>query len=201
MGASGFVRAGTAAVLVAAGAAWAASDPASVPASSHHPATGPRGELIEAQTPPFSEGIYPCSGCHEGPGDTTRRELGFHDEIQEVFTHGSGSRWCLDCHDNGNRDVLHLSNGDPVPFTESYRLCGQCHGDKYRDWRGGVHGKRVGHWNGEKTFFLCVNCHNPHSPAFRGIEEVEVDGVLITRPTLVPMKPLPPPTRPEEMRR
>ena len=138
---------------------------------------------IQAQPPPFSEGIFPCTGCHAGPGDKTRRTLGFHDEIQGVFDHDSDHRWCLDCHDNANRDVLHLSNGDPVPFTESYRLCGQCHGDKYRDWRWGVHGKRVGQWDGQKTYFLCVNCHNPHSPRFK------------------PLKPLPPPVRPEEMRR
>jgi hypothetical protein len=198
---AGFVRTGTVALTLIAGGALAASDPAADPTVEGHPATGPRGELIQAETPPFSEGIYPCSDCHAGGGDTTRRELGFHEDIQEVFTHGIENRWCLDCHNNENRDVLHLSNGEPVLFTESYRLCGQCHGDKYRDWRAGVHGRRVGNWNGDKTYFLCVNCHNPHAPAFRGIEEVEVDGVLITRPTLEPMKPLPPPTHPEDMRR
>jgi formate-dependent nitrite reductase cytochrome c552 subunit len=70
-----------------------------------------------------------------------------------------------------------------VPFTESYRLCGQCHGDKYRDWRWGVHGKRIGNWDGQKTYFLCVNCHNPHSPKFK------------------PLKPMPVPTKPQEMHR
>ena len=90
--------------------------------------------------------------------------------------HDADHRWCLDCHDNAKRDVLHLSSGDPVPFTESYRLCGQCHGDKYRDWRAGVHGKRIGHWDGEKTYFLCVNCHNPHAPRFKGVVEIEVAG-------------------------
>ena len=160
-------------------------------ASDHQPASGPTKAApapekpghIQAQPPPFSDGIFPCTSCHTGPGDKTRRALGFHDEVQGVFDHDSEHRWCLDCHDNANRDVLHLSNGDPVPFTESYRLCGQCHGDKYRDWRWGVHGKRVGMWDGEKTYFLCVNCHNPHSPKFK------------------PLKPKPAPTRPEEMHR
>jgi hypothetical protein len=138
---------------------------------------------FQAQPPPFSEGIFPCTQCHQGAGNPERRELAFHDEVQSAFHHDSANRWCLDCHDNANRDVLHLSSGAPVPFTESYRLCGQCHGDKYRDWRAGVHGKRVGMWSGAKTYFLCVNCHNPHSPRFK------------------PLKPEPAPTRPEEMRR
>jgi hypothetical protein len=147
------------------------------------PVKDPEGDLIQAKPPPFSDGIFPCSQCHEGRGDPTRRTLGFHDEIQEQFDHDSQNRWCLDCHDNARRDVLQLSSGAEVPFTESYRLCGQCHGDKYRDWRAGVHGKRIGHWDGQKTYFLCVNCHNPHSPRFKGIT------------------PEPRPRRPEEMKR
>ncbi len=146
------------------------------------PAPSKPAQLIQAEKPPFTEGIFPCSQCHPGPGDKTRRELAFHEDV--VLNHGPPeNRWCLDCHDNANRDVLHLTNGDPVPFTESYRLCGQCHGDKYRDWRVGVHGKRVGQWDGQKTYYLCVNCHNPHSPRFKAL------------------KPEPPPVRPEEQRR
>jgi hypothetical protein len=158
-------------------------------------AKDPGGELIQATSPPFSEGIFPCTQCHTGKGDATRRALGFHDEIQAVFSHDEEHRWCLDCHDNANRDVLHLSSGASVPFTESYRLCGQCHGDKFRD------GKRIGQWNGAKTYFLCVNCHNPHSPRFKGVTELTVDGKRTVAPTLTPMKPEPPPVRPEVMKR
>jgi hypothetical protein len=157
--------------------------------------------LVEAQPPPFSEGIFPCSGCHTDPGDRTRRQLAFHEDIQGIFDHDSEHRWCLDCHDSQNRDVLKLASGDTVPFTESYRLCGQCHGDKYRDWRAGVHGKRVGQWDGAKTYFLCVNCHNPHTPGFKGVKEVLVDGKKTTAPTLEMLRPEPRPLRPEEMRR
>ena len=157
--------------------------------------------LVEAKPPPFSEGIFPCSGCHTEPGDRTRRQLAFHEDIQEIFDHDSEHRWCLDCHDAQDRDVLKLASGETVPFTESYRLCGQCHGDKYRDWRAGVHGKRVGQWNGEKTYFLCVNCHNPHTPGFKGVKEVLVDGKKTTAPTLEVLRPEPRPLRPDEMRR
>jgi Zn finger protein HypA/HybF involved in hydrogenase expression len=125
---------------------------------------------VEAPPPPFSDGIFPCSNCHaEMKPDRTRRELvAMHDDIQ--LKHDEEHRWCLDCHDADNRDVLHLANGDRVPFEESYRVCGQCHGEKYRDWRAGVHGRRVGEWNGHKNYLLCPHCHNPHQPRFKALQ-------------------------------
>jgi hypothetical protein len=111
------------------------------------------------------------------PANRERREMtAFHTEIE--LRHDEENRWCLDCHDADNRDVLHLAGGQEIPFEESFRLCGQCHGEKYRDWRAGVHGRRSGSWNGHKTYLLCAHCHNPHAPAFE------------------PIEPLPPPVRP-----
>ena len=99
------------------------------------------------------------------PANRTRRALtDMHTDI--VLKHDEEHRWCLDCHDAENRDVLHLAGGEHVPFEESYRLCGQCHGEKLRDWRAGVHGRRSGDWNGHKTYLLCAHCHNPHQPRF-----------------------------------
>lgn len=188
------------AVAVAALAtARAGASPPAKPAAAP-PARKPE-VLVQARPPPFSEGIFPCMECHKDQKDPARRELGFHDEQQSIFDHDAEHRWCLDCHDLENRDVLRLASGAPVPFTESYRLCGQCHGDKYRDWRLGVHGKRVGHWDGEKTYLLCVSCHNPHSPRFKGVKEVVVDGKATVAPTLEKLRPEPRPHRPEEMRR
>jgi len=139
---------------------------------------------FEVPPPPFSEGIFPCSDCHDPdiPVNTQRRELTIaHEEI--VLHHDEEHRWCLDCHSAESRDQLHLASGELVEFSESYRLCGQCHGDKYRDWKAGVHGRRSGSWDGHKTYLLCVNCHNSHSPRF------------------APIEPMPPPNRPEELRR
>lgn len=180
-----------------------ANEPARAPAK---PAAKAPEVLVQANKPPFSEGIFPCSGCHDAKMErnATRRELVFHNDEgapAAVFDHDAEHRWCLDCHDLQNRDQLRLANGTHVPFTESYRLCGQCHGDKYRDWRVGVHGKRVGRWDGEKTYFLCVNCHNPHTPKFKGVQEVVVDGKKMVVPTLTYLKPEPRPRRPEEMRK
>ena len=87
-----------------------------------------------------------------------------------MFNHDSENRWCLDCHDLIKRDSLRLASGKLLDFKESYKLCGQCHGDKLRDWKVGVHGKRTGEWNGKKQYYLCVSCHNPHSPKFKSIK-------------------------------
>ena len=127
---------------------------------------------VQVPPPPFSEGVFPCSDCHNDtdlPPNPVRRQLvDAHDDI--VLKHDQEHRWCLDCHDSKNRDQLHLASGEGVPFEESYRLCGQCHGEKYRDWRVGVHGRRVGQWNGAKEYLLCVHCHSPHEPRFKPLQ-------------------------------
>jgi hypothetical protein len=141
--------------------------PAAQSASAPPPAPGERPEV---PPPPFSDGIFPCSGCHDNKSlvvNTTRRKLEMHDDI--VLRHDEEHRWCLDCHDATDRDQLHLASGERVPFTESYRLCGQCHGEKLRDWRAGVHGRRIGQWNGHKQYLLCAHCHSPHQPRFKPI--------------------------------
>jgi hypothetical protein len=133
--------------------------------------------------PPFSEDIFPCSECHEDiEPNPERRELEEHTEIAETFDHAKEQRWCLDCHNANDRDKLRLVNNKLISFEESYYLCGQCHGTIFRDWKAGVHGKRTGEWNGKKTYRLCVHCHNPHSPRFK------------------PIKPLPPPIKPGQIK-
>ena len=138
----------------------------------------PKEKTFAVPRPPFSEGVFPCSQCHTylKPNPAQRVLTEYHTEI--VLHHAEGQRWCTDCHNLLNRDKLRLVSGELVDFTESYRLCGQCHGDKFRDWKVGVHGKRTGNWNGDKQYLLCVHCHNPHDPKFKAL------------------KPLPPPVRP-----
>ena len=144
---------------------------APAPPSQERSTAGPPADMkVEVPPPPFSDGIFPCTTCHnkDMPANRTRRVLkDMHTDIE--LRHDEEHRWCLDCHDADNRDQLHLASGEPVPFAESYRLCGQCHGEKYRDWRAGVHGRRVGYWNGEKRYLLCVHCHSPHQPRFKSL--------------------------------
>jgi len=154
------------------------------PEASMPPASGPASQPTEyaVPRPPFSEGIFPCSQCHADQKTNPKRRVLTEEHTNIHLKHDVEHRWCLDCHNPDDRDYLRLASGEKVPFTESYRLCGQCHGDKYRDWRAGVHGRRTGQWNGHKTYLLCPHCHNPHEPRFK------------------PLKPLPPPVRPEHLR-
>jgi hypothetical protein len=79
--------------------------------------------------------------------------------------HGRGRIWCMDCHHNTKRNMLVDHFGDPVSFDQPQLLCGKCHGDKLRDWRDGIHGKRIGEFasTGKKRWFTCTECHNPHN--------------------------------------
>ena len=124
---------------------------------------------FKVEDPPFSEGIFPCMECHVDidPDPTPRALDDDHPDIQ--LKHGDRSRWCFDCHDPDDRNMLRLASGKKIPFRESYRLCGQCHGAKFRDWRKGLHGRRKGEWrsDGVKTSYVCAECHNPHSPKFK----------------------------------
>jgi len=137
---------------------------------------------IQLPPPPFSEGIFPCSECHaDMEVNLERRELEeFHDDI--ILKHDEENRWCMDCHDANNRDMLHSASGELIDFKESYKLCGQCHGPKLRDWKAGIHGRRTGSWNGQKEDLLCAHCHNPHTPKFEK------------------MKPAPPPKKPGKVK-
>jgi len=144
------------------------------------PVKGPANKMakdIQVPPPPFSEDIFPCSECHGDMEPNLQRRVleDAHDDI--VLKHDEQNRWCLDCHDAKNRDMLHLASGKLIDFKESYKLCGQCHGPKLRDWKNGVHGRRTGSWNGQKKYLLCAHCHNPHSPRFKM------------------MKPMPPPDK------
>ena len=142
-----------------------------------------RGEFL-VPPPPWSEsGYFPCTECHADLdlNEEPRVLEEMHDDIE--INHGPSDRWCLDCHNPDDRDVLRLINGRLISFDESYLLCGQCHGTIFRDWRQGIHGRRQGYWNGGKSYLLCAHCHDPHAPAFHAIA------------------PLPPPVRPQDLAR
>ena len=146
-------------------------------------ASQPKPQLFRVPPPPFSKGAFPCSECHADlDTDPTPRPMREKHRKIKLQHHDEENRWCLDCHDTADRDRLHLASGKLIEFEESYRLCGQCHGEKLRDWKAGVHGKRTGMWNGAKEYLLCAHCHNPHSPRFK------------------PIPPEPPPLRPTDIR-
>jgi len=140
------------------------------------------GEEFPVAPPPMTEGMFPCGNCH-ATMEVNRKKRELKEEHTDIkLHHAETMRWCLDCHDAKNRDKLRLYNGDLIKFTESYRLCGECHGPRYRDWRAGIHGKRTGYFmgSGKRTYFLCAHCHDPHEPKFKSL------------------KPEPPPHRPTD---
>ncbi len=131
--------------------------------------------VVLARTPRLA--TYPCmERCHaRRVADPTVREMReFH--TGRVLHHGPTLRWCDACHSLADLDRLRLFTGDTVSFDESYRLCGQCHAEKLRDWNRGIHGSQTGSWSGARARRSCTACHDPHAPQ---------------RPTF---DPLPPPT-------
>jgi formate-dependent nitrite reductase cytochrome c552 subunit len=92
-----------------------------------------------------------------------------HSDI--VMGHGSHGRNnnCFNCHNELNLELLQTRDGREVKFADSPVLCGSCHGPTYRDWEAGAHGRTSGYWDrsaGAIQRKVCVNCHNPHAPAF-----------------------------------
>ena len=113
---------------------------------------------------------FKCTECHTQPlnemnlnSDKTKKA---HWNIELVHA-GENVMNCMSCHTANNMDTLHSFTGKSIDFNHSYQLCGQCHSKQLKDWKGGAHGKRLGGWANPRVTQTCVNCHNPHQPAFQ----------------------------------
>ena len=114
--------------------------------------------------------LYPCSQCHaDSESDVSAATSDFHTD-KTISGHGEPLRGCFDCHNAKDLDGLRLVSGDPIEFQEVDTLCGQCHGKIYLAWKAGAYGKRTGAWNGDKRYYSCSECHDPHQPTFAAIE-------------------------------
>ncbi|MBI4818862.1 MAG: hypothetical protein HY791_21505 [Deltaproteobacteria bacterium] len=142
------------------------------PPQAFAPPTNPAARRVEivARSPTLS--MLPCQDgkCHaEGSISSEIKPLqDFHRGKQ--LEHGSTVVWCVWCHSKENLEKLKLLDGTLVSFDEGYKLCGQCHGDRLRDWKSGIHGRQTGRWSGLKSRVSCPACHNPHRPKFEPIE-------------------------------
>ena len=85
-------------------------------------------EEFPVAPPPMTEGMFPCSNCHATMEVNRKKRVLKEEHVDIKLHHAETMRWCLDCHDAKNRDKLRLYNGELINFTESYRLCGECHG-------------------------------------------------------------------------
>lgn len=128
-----------------------------------------RQPLLDASQAVVQGQVRPCSECHRlfapAPEKIDRVAIQ-HDHIK--MNHGINVR-CLNCHDGADRDKLVLHDGTLVSFADAPRLCSNCHGTVYRDWERGMHGKTMGSWDassGAQVRLRCVECHDPHSPAY-----------------------------------
>jgi len=142
------------------------AEPVDVPGSAtdptpvRRPRLEPRIELV-AYT-------YACSDCHRlfpSPRETYRT-LTQHTHID--LNHGINTR-CLNCHHRTDRDAFVDDHGNPIPYERPELLCAKCHGLVFRDWQHGVHGRSNGYWDrsrGALTRRKCIECHDPHRPAF-----------------------------------
>lgn len=132
------------------------------PRALRPPPDAGRVEVV-ARTPEIR--TYPCvERCHARRAfDPTPRALREFHTGREV-RHGPAIRWCGFCHALGDLDHLRLIDGEAVGFDASHRLCGQCHGEKLRDWERGIHGSQSGSWAGVRLRRSCVTCHDPHTP-------------------------------------
>jgi formate-dependent nitrite reductase cytochrome c552 subunit len=90
----------------------------------------------------------------------------FHQDLR--FAHGDLS--CASCHVAGDQRSLRLADGSTLDMRDAMNLCRQCHGPQFRDYQHGSHGGMTGHWDlsvGGRVRNHCVDCHDPHTPAFQ----------------------------------
>jgi hypothetical protein len=128
---------------------------------------------FDIMVPPTTLDMFACIDCHKGLKVNTARRVLTQTHKDFVFDHPgfqAGSKWCYYCHSTGAFDKLILDNGSLISYAQSYSLCVQCHPQNYREWEMGIHGKRIGEWNGVKQHLSCINCHNSHSPSIKPVE-------------------------------
>lgn len=110
-----------------------------------------------------------CLGCHDESWEVNpqRRKLEDPHTDKAELKHGDGAFWCLRCHSADHRNKLKLMTGEEIDWPEAPRLCGQCHGPIYRDWKAHIHGRWAGEVANATPARLCPDCHNPHDPKFK----------------------------------
>jgi len=127
---------------------------------------------------------FPCQNCHDGPLSQMKSknegEANAHWDIE--LNHADGQVMnCTTCHHEGQMNELTSLQGEAISLDESFKLCGQCHSTQYKDWKGGAHGKNISGWQAPRVIKTCVNCHNPHQPAFESRWPSRLNRTSITK--------------------
>jgi hypothetical protein len=113
---------------------------------------------------------FPCHRCHKVPlaqmkhdGKDGKPRAHWNVKLKHADDQVMS---CSTCHLQTDLNQLRTLENKPVSLDSSYRTCAQCHSKQASDWAGGAHGKRVGGWAPPRVAKTCVECHNPHGPAW-----------------------------------
>lgn len=113
--------------------------------------------------------VYKCTECHTSIESLRTQHSDIKEHPDVVLTHGINTA-CVNCHHPTNRNVYVDHDGSEIPSETPARLCAKCHGPTYREWEVGIHGRQNGYWDvtrGLREKLLCIQCHDPHNPAFK----------------------------------
>ena len=121
---------------------------------------------------------YNCMDCHKLLQAKWHydRPMAEHEKVK--LDHGN-NRFCLNCHHPTNRNAFVDYDGSEIREEDVVQLCAKCHGPTYRDWKAGVHGRKNGYWDsskGDQTRLRCIQCHDPHQPAFKAVTPLTAPG-------------------------
>ncbi|EMI53972.1 cytochrome c3 family protein [Rhodopirellula sallentina] len=147
----------------------AGGETTSFPVVIHQPDGPPRVKLAGLD-PQGRTGEVACSTCHavrqpNFENKTTETLDEFHQGL--VVAHGNLS--CYSCHNPDGSDTLRQADGTKIEYQDVMTLCSQCHGPQATAYAHGAHGGMNGHWDlsrGPQVKNNCVDCHDPHSPAY-----------------------------------
>jgi hypothetical protein len=132
----------------------------------------PLGRRIELKERPLPPRHNECHLCHPAKKREfiSRKTSTKIEHEGKTAVHGLAEVACHNCHDINHSNYLRSSHWVEASFENSSGVCSRCHADRYRDWRSGAHGKRIGFWDGAIVQYQCVDCHNPHSVPFKKME-------------------------------
>jgi formate-dependent nitrite reductase cytochrome c552 subunit len=155
--------------------------PASAPAKPTEIHQSPKlsGIPTDARDPLGRPLRVACVTCHSmRTPETLPASTNELDEFHVGMKFQHGTLTCASCHTVGKQEQLRLADGRTIAMADAMTLCSQCHGPTRRSFDRGAHGGMTGVWStqhGRRVRNQCVDCHDPHVPAY------------------VPGRPVPPP--------
>jgi len=133
----------------------------------------PRAEILVDSGRVDAQGqsiMVSCATCHDTRDPVVATNDAAHlDQFHQGLRYDHGKLSCLSCHHADDYNRLKLSDGRALDYSNSMKLCAQCHGPQHRDYQNGSHGGMTGYWDlsrGPRERNNCIDCHDPHHPAY-----------------------------------